>query len=517
VLTRHKRKTLERIKAEKFDAALLSATKWAKLEQSPEAIYALALCHSKTGNHLLAARHLEELLKLEETHRDAIALLALARYQLRDFTQARQLLNRINQLGGELSEQTLLVLADLCMRFKEYRQARDYGERLVVLKPDNASYWLPLANMYHYCHQTDQAENACRKVLELTPNNFGACYALSQYQQAKPDKNNLELFEKAYRANAGNSQAEFFLGTALAKEHEDLNHFDEAFRWMDTAMSARRSQISEDQVLQERKLLTDVREAFLTIERPAGGGHPSARPLFILGMPRTGTTLLEQIIGALDGVHVAGELDDFDIALWDQLNPQKTATSLNEAYLQNARRLNFTRLGSDYVDSVSQRIGDCRYFIDKKPQNFITAGYIALALPRAKIICLQRDSMDTCFANFKQAFGGPSHLYSYRQEDTARYYLAYVALMAFWKAQFPDRILEVSYEDLATNTEATAKRVLDYLGLDWDPQCLAFYKQPRISGSASSEQIRRPVYTSSIGRWKHFGSQLQPMRQALAE
>jgi hypothetical protein len=236
-----------------------------------------------------------------------------------------------------------------------------------------------------------------------------------------------------------------------------------------------------------------------------------------VGLPRTGTTLAERILGSHPAVFAAGELNNFALQMMQQLRVQFGQAKLpRHDLVEKSAELDFARLGQAYISSTRPRTGHTPHFVDKMPLNFLYTGLIHLALPRAKIIHLTRHPMDTCYAIYKRLFQD-AYPWSYDLEEIASYYLAYRRLMAHWKAVLPGVIHELAYEDLVRDVEGEARRLTDFLDLPWDPQCVRFYEGSAISTTASASQLRQPVYSSSVGLWQKYAQALEPVAIKLSE
>ncbi|MEH6593355.1 MAG: sulfotransferase [Halioglobus sp.] len=250
-----------------------------------------------------------------------------------------------------------------------------------------------------------------------------------------------------------------------------------------------------------------------------GGATSSDRPIFIVGMPRSGTTLLERIVSSHSGVYSAGELQDFAIA-FKQLSGSRTQALLDPDTIRAGEQISFDDLGQRYLNRTRSRSGHSAHYIDKMPLNFLYAGLIHKALPHARIICLRRNPMDTVLSNFRQLFALRFSQYNYAYDlmDTARYYLFFDKLMSHWQTVLPDEVFhQVHYEDLVEDTEAQIKSILEFLGLPWEEQCLEFHQNSAPVATASAVQVRQPIYRSSIARWKTVEAQLEPVKALFLE
>ena len=297
------------------------------------------------------------------------------------------------------------------------------------------------------------------------------------------------------------------LNYALGKEHEDLGQYDAAFEAYDAGARLRRQhmqyRVETDIQRIERIGATFTKEWI--IDRRAGCQSPG--PIFLFGLPRAGSTLLERMLGAHSAITAAGELQDFGIAVMAQAS---AAGAAGEDLIQRSADLDPRRLGEAYIASTSARARKSGLFVDKLPGNFLYAGLIAAALPDAPMIHIHREPRDAGFAMYKALFK-QAYPFSYDLAEIGRFMLAYQALMSHWRAVLPGRICDVSYERLVEDPEGVLREVLDHCGLDFEPDCLSFHRSSQASSTASSVQVRRPIYQSSIGAWRRYERHLGPL------
>ncbi|HRD28065.1 MAG TPA: sulfotransferase, partial [Caulobacter sp.] len=256
-----------------------------------------------------------------------------------------------------------------------------------------------------------------------------------------------------------------------------------------------------------------------TAPRPAGGapGHGSAAPIFVFGLPRSGTTLVERIITSHPDVISTGEPMDF-AGLVRRFAGAPTRELIDGPTLRAVPPGDLSNLGAAYVEAIRARHPGGSRFTDKTPLNFLFGGLIHAALPQARMVCLRRHPVDSCLAVYRQRFTTGSAYYDwvYSLEATARFYLAFDALVAHWRATLPaDRFREVTYEDVVSDQEGQSRALLDWLGLPWDDRVLAFHENAAPVSTASAVQVRRQVYASSVGRWKRYGDRLRPLTDIL--
>jgi hypothetical protein len=251
------------------------------------------------------------------------------------------------------------------------------------------------------------------------------------------------------------------------------------------------------------------------VEAPAGNGFSGAAPIFVVGMPRTGTTLVERILSSHPLVASAGESQNLPL-LVKRAAGTRSNRVLDEATVAEAASLDFSALGRDYVASTRPP-GRKPRFVDKMPLNFLYLGYIHLALPNAKIVCLRRHPLDTCLSNFRQLFARDFSYYNYAYDlgDVGSYYVLFDSLMRHWRETLPGKILEVEYERLVEDQEAQTRRLLEFCGLPWASECLDFHENRSPVATASAVQVRTPMNAASVGRWRHYAAELSMLRTQL--
>ena len=293
---------------------------------------------------------------------------------------------------------------------------------------------------------------------------------------------------------------------ALAKAYRDLGNHEQSFCHLLQGNALVRKTMSYDET-QALALLTRTREIFNREVFAARKclGDPSPVPVFIFGMPRSGSTLVEQILASHPEVFGAGEITDFHQALVTLGAEQNLSPDLGEAELR--------RIGGDYVAAVISRAPSARRISDKMPANFRYAGLIHLALPRARMIHARRDPVDTCLSCFMQRI---PQSYTYDLGELGRYYRAYERLMAHWRKVLPASVmLEVDYEDVVEDLEAQARRIVAHCGLEWNEACLSFHKTERPVHTASVVQVRQRLYRGGVGRWLPYKDMLRPLLDEL--
>ncbi|MFT3809603.1 MAG: sulfotransferase [Micropepsaceae bacterium] len=300
------------------------------------------------------------------------------------------------------------------------------------------------------------------------------------------------------------------LNYALAKEREDLGDDTGALAALMRGASRRRAMMSyrvQDDVATMRDIAAAFDETYVagTAADPAPGG-----PVFVLGLPRSGTTLVDRILSSHSAVASLGEINDMALAMTRGAGPAGSKADL----VRRAAAADAAAIGADYIARTRAYGVDAPFLIDKTPLNFLYIGLIARALPTARIVHLSRHPMDSCFGMFKTLFrmGYP---FSYDFGDLAAYYAAYDRLMAHWRRILPGRLIEMRYEEIVDNQERETRRLVAACGLDWQDACLDFHNNAAPVSTASAAQVRRPIYREALGRWRRLGRGLDPLRNAL--
>jgi tetratricopeptide (TPR) repeat protein len=382
-------------------------------------------------------------------------------------------------------------------------------ERALVLEPGYIEAQNDLGNALKELGRFDEAVIALRKTLALDPRRPGAYLDLTEVGRIRTDDPLVAAMEALLndQETAGGS-AVVPLHFALAKVYGDAGRHDEAFRHLLLGNAQRRRELVYDETaeLAQFARIKQVVTAEL-LQQKAGSGDPSAAPLFIIGMPRSGTTLVEQILASHPEVHGAGELEE--LSLLARALPYPVGLPAADAAALRA-------LGADYVRRVQGRAGAARWVTDKMPANFYHVGLIRLALPNARIIHARRNAVDTCLSCFSRFFNGSAQSFSYELGELGRYWCQYDALMAHWRQILPaGAMLEVQYEDLVADLETQARRILAYCGIAWNDACLAFHETKRPVRTASATQVRQPLYKSAVGRWRVYERHLAPLLKEL--
>ncbi|HVI25022.1 MAG TPA: sulfotransferase [Xanthomonadaceae bacterium] len=515
------------------DPALLAAAAALADNHIPEAEAQLRALLKRAPTDVAAIRMLAEVAARLGRDEDAEVLLARCLELAPGFHAARQqhalVLNRGNRHAEALEEIERLLAIDpanpgyrnlkavVLGRIGDYPQAIALYDQLLAEYPRHAQLWMSYGHALKTAGETARAIDAYRRSIALDPGCGEAYWSLANLKTFRFEDADIPAMRTQLARGDLGEDARLHFAFALGKAEEDAERYGAAFAHYAAGNALRRSQLpysaDDNHARVERARQVYTRDFFAA---RAGWGAPDPDPIFIVGLPRAGSTLLEQILSSHPAVEGTMELPEV-IALTRELRrasgaPQSTSYHDVLATLDaDAVRA----LGARYLERTRiQRRGGAPLFIDKMPNNFAHVGLIHLALPNAKIIDARRHPLACCFSAFKQHFAR-GQAFSYDLADLGRYYRDYVALMAHFDDVLPGRVHRVIYERMVEDTEAEVRRLLDYCGLPFDPACLRFHENDRAVRTASSEQVRRPIYRDAVEHWRHFEPWLGPLAGAL--
>ncbi|MEO9078985.1 MAG: sulfotransferase [Rhodanobacter sp.] len=483
--------------------------------QHPTVHYIAGVAAIELGQMPKALSHLHQAADLDPKKIDILTQFAKALAVVKMVPEARRAADRAMALAPS-DAITLDTLGVVYSQVNAHVEARAAFRAAVALNPRYAPYRFNLATALLANGDIDAAGDELETCVEIDPQYWKAHLTLARQRRQTPENNHLDRLQSLLGDQQDNIEALTSLHLALAKEYEDCADYPMAFahytRGKSAAGAGRGYNIAQDEAL-----FAAVMAEFPVVEM-APTGCSSDEPIFVIGMPRSGTTLVERIISSHADVYSAGELLNFGLTL-KRLSGSRTPRVLDLETIQRAHAVDWTVLGERYLQSTRPATGSKAHFIDKLPHNFLYVGWIARALPNAKIICLRRDPVDTCLSNFRQLFArlSPNFGYSFDLLDTGRYYALFDRLMAHWQHVLPGRILEMPYEALVESQGARTHQLLDFCGLPWDDNCLHFEHNAAPVNTASVVQVRSPMYRSSLQRWKKYEPQLGELLSVLRD
>jgi tetratricopeptide (TPR) repeat protein len=504
------------------------------------------IAHHRAGKKEEAERSYRQVLEYAPNQPDALNLLGVLAADAGLLDMAVDLMERalvtrprdphiLNNRGHALSE------------LRRNEEARDHLERAVALNPDFDEAKVNLGRVLRALGEVDaalelwravwekddrvfaalvgitgilsdqgrfaEAEQAARQVIERLPHRPVGYISLAHAHKFKTDDGTVAEIESQLKDDTIPENEKISLHYAAGKVSDDLGHYGEAFRHFDAAnkMSYKGFDHKENENYRRQKKTVFSKRFF---KDRKGWGDPSEVPVFIIGMPRSGTTLTEQILSAHPDVYGAGEIESFErmAVLSEQISPSRDEFPMN---VLKVTEYGAKLIGQRYVRDLMHRTNrPVTRITNKMPHNFELVGLIAMTLPNAKIIHCRRDPIDTCLSCWTKNFND-AHAYNRSLGDLGRYYQGYHALMQHWRETIPMPILDVDYESYTSDLEGTARRIVDFVGLPWDPRCLEFYKVDRAVRTASQWQVRQPIYRTSVQKWRKYMPHLQPLLDTL--
>ncbi len=446
-------------------------------------------------------------LRLKPNHAETYFSIAAALFRQNRFEEVVATCRRALQIDPNYAEaHTNLGAALLSLGMTD--EAIAALHKAIALKPDLAEAHNSLAVTLTQLGRFSEAAVSFERAIALAPANVYFRLSASRVKRfvaGDPRLAELEVMAKDSTSRPVSDQIE--LHFALGKAYDDMGRSAEAFGHWLAGNTFKRQQIDYDEATTLAEL-DQVRSVYTSefIQASQGTGHPSSVPIFIIGMPRSGSTLIEQILASHPRVFGAGELHEFAIAV--------ESTTMGSGGSVGIKR-KMQDIGARYVAALERLAPGAIRITDKLPQNFIFAGLIHVALPNAAIIHITRDPIDTCLSCFSIMFTAKQD-FTYDLAELGRYYRHYQSLMAHWHRVLPPgRILDVRYEDVVADLEGQARRIVAHCGLDWDPRCLAFHKTERVVRTASATQVRQPIYKDAVERWRQYEEFLAPLMAEL--
>ena len=418
-------------------------------------------------------------------------------------------LDRAVRLGIE-SPKLLNAIGVLYGMCEDQEKSAPFLERAVKLDP-KPEYLYNLGTAQRMLGDISGAEDSFNRVIASNPLACRTHFLRSGLRKYTPEDHHAEELEQILKDGKVNWRGQVLLHYAAGKEYEDIGNYKASFAHVLAGAQIKRlnTQYAVDKDL--RVIDRIIQKLDRKVEP---GGVSSEEPIFIMGLPRSGTTLVERIVGNHSEVVALGELSIFGLELQAAINKAANKQLGQLDLIDRSLNVDFRRLGEVYLKKARLRDMKQRKFIDKMPMNYLYCGLINAALPNSKMIVLRRHPMASCYAMFKMNFEG-AYPFSYGLEDLGKYYIAFHRLIEHWKRVLGDEIYEIQYEDLIENQESQTRCLIDYCGLDWEDACLDFHENNAASSTASTLQVRQPIYKTSVDLWRNFEQELQPLADTL--
>jgi tetratricopeptide (TPR) repeat protein len=506
-----------------------------------------AAVHHRFGRLKEAEKIYREILVRDPRNVEALRLLALVAFTAEQFGQAEKLLQRAVGIApdflpawidlsraqlerldipaalasieraadqGPRSAQVQIQKANVQARAGRHQEAIETYRRANELNPESVAGFLGLGNTLKTIGRQAEAIDAYRRATSLRPEVSEAWWSLSNLKTFRFEDRECAAMERQLEAPGLPDEARVQFCFALAKALEDRGDFARAFELYDQGNRTRRAMEQYDPV-QTEVINERIRKVFDAdfLARHSGCGYPDPAPIFVVGLPRSGSTLLEQILSSHSLVDATHELPEVGRLIQQINRDSKDKITYPEA-VSAFDDVAWAALGRSYIDATRQYRHQAPRFIDKNPNNFASIGLLSIALPNARFVNARRYPLDTCLSCYKQLFarGQP---FTYDLTELGEYYLEYARVMAHWHAVLPGRVLDVHYESVVADQGGQARRLLEFCGLPWEDACLRYYETERAIRTASSEQVRLPIYDSSVGIWRRYERELAPLIEIL--
>jgi tetratricopeptide (TPR) repeat protein len=483
----------------------------------PEGHFLSGLFNKASTRPLKAVEAFEHALALDPDRYDAAIELAGQYSIARRNAEAATLLGRYEDMLGN-SPRYLDMAGTIYTEIGMAERAWPLYCKAIELQPEIALFQANKAACGVYLGKIDEAKAIYRQLLERFPAHQHNHYYLSRLEQAK-DAAHIEQMQRILHQLQLPPDKNVFLYYAIGKELEDLERWDEAFSYYRMAGNAIAS-VANYNVADDLGLIDKVIEVCSARWLADGSSGLDAvaagrTPIFVIGLPRTGTTLTERILASHSCVESLGETLFMPMIIRRESGVQ-SVERMTPAMIEGAARRDILRIAEGYLESVRYRLTDRPMFIDKLPFNFLFLGFIAKAYPDARVVYVRRNAMDSCFAMYKQVFTW-AYKFSYTLQDLGHYYVGYQRLLHHWREVLGDRLVEVEYEALVSDQETQTRRLLDGIGLEFEAACLSFERNEAASATASSVQVREKIHSRSVRKWTYFRQHLRPLQEILEQ
>tara|TARA_Y100001956_G_scaffold82765_1_gene105469 strand:- start:1897 stop:3510 length:1614 start_codon:yes stop_codon:yes gene_type:complete len=433
----------------------------------------------------------------------------------------RKVLQKLNAMTASLDSHTLTALAKLYFQSGHIQQAIAVYQQVITAEPDNHEVLYNLGSLYRYTGELNRSATCLAAALAIKPNDYQACSALAHVKKHHDAKSVIANINKCMADYAGDdsstaAHARASLHYAKGKVLEDSKQWQAAFTEYSAGAELKKSLqafTTEQEIQRIAAMQALVHQGYFK----AAPAEAADGPVFVVGMPRTGTTVVERILASHSRVTSGGELNFFPMTLLEAggSNWFTGPEGVTPEVLEKVAKQDMAAIGERYMALARDYLNTQGVFIDKLPLNALFVPIILSALPNARIIQVQRNAMDTAFSNFKMLFNR-GYEYSYSLEDIGAYLPAYQSMMQQWQDSFPEQILTVSYEQLTANPEHISREILSFCQLDWEAACLQFHIQAGATQTASASQVIEPLHNRYVGQWQQFKEPLVALKSELA-
>tara|TARA_B100000787_G_scaffold155464_1_gene130985 strand:+ start:311 stop:1861 length:1551 start_codon:yes stop_codon:yes gene_type:complete len=501
--------TVNLFKAKRFDELILKGIILIKKFPDQPIFYNItALAYNAVGKCNKAKKLLNEVLKKEPNNISVLNNMGLTSVDCGEDVEAEEYYNRALEIDSGFID-VLINLGNLKTKQNKSEEAKEFFIKAIKINNKITPPKLALAGYYEQSGNFEEAKNLYKEILKNEPNFTIADKSLSLIHKYKDGDNHLKVMEEKLTKNIGEEGTER-LNFAIGKAYEDIGDYEKSFKFILTANKLHKK--NTDYNVKKEILSFEKIKNFFENNKLKSLDNYGQKLIFILGMPRSGTTLTEQILSSHQNVYGAGELsflkNIIDKTLFDKDD------NFNGDILNIKPEL-LTKMKIDYLKKIEAFGNKKEYLIDKAPLNFKWIGFILAMFPNSKIIHCTRNPMDICWSNYKNMFQSKSMDYTCDLDDLTIFYKAYDNLTKFWHEEFGNKIFNMSYENLVINKKLETKKMLEFCSLGWDNNCLDFHKNKKPVSTASLAQVRQPLYNSSVGKWKNYSNNLEALKKQI--
>ena len=466
----------------------------------------LALAYNGLGKYDLAIETLDKAIKFNPNNIFVLNNLGLVHGNLDNNKIAEEYLSRALNITPSFLDASI-TLANLKSRTNQNEVAIKILEKMEKIYKKNYVLNFTLGNCYQQKGEFEKALVCFKNCLEIDPKNTGADKAISIMTKYKVGDLHLKEMQTKFDMVKLDDH-KILLGFALGKACEDIKDYNDSFKYLSVANKIK-DQRTKYSIIEDEGLFKNIKEVFNIKNIPEIKPH-NKKIIFVLGMPRSGTSLIEQILSSHKEVHGAGELNHINNFIEKKF--MRSKFEFNENKINNFKTDDLMEFQKYYMDKIQT---DKKIIIDKAPLNFKWIGFLLTAFPNCKIIHSNRNAMDVCWSNYKNFFTSPRLNFCYNLKNLGKFYLLYKDLMSFWNNLFKNKIYNINYENLIKEQKKQTEDLLNFCGLDWDENCMAFYKNKKTVATASLVQVRSPIYKSSIEKWKNYSKELSGLLNIL--
>jgi tetratricopeptide (TPR) repeat protein len=471
-----------------------------------QAHYLIGRVAVQTGQLDISLKAFEAAVNADPNLADYWAFLALVYSQSNQSSKAANALTKASNLGCN-NAYACYTMAHVYSTAGQFSEASNLLIKATELSPKNSIYFRALGVNYLETGHISVGEEMLEQAVSLNGYDAESWWTLSSLSKATNNER-AEKILTIMQETKKHPREHAYLAYAAGKWFEDTQSWDNAFAAFEQGSEAKRKIVDYDNSLAKRTFAALKELCNAQWLNATGTNSDDCAPIFVVGQPRTGTTLIERIISSHSKVHSAGEPVQLAMAL-RAITGVRTREFISAELVSKAISIPGAEVATAYLSGLGALRGNTPFFVDKFPMNFMLIGFIAKAFPNAKIIHVTRSPADTCFAVYKQLFEDV-YPHSYKQSEMAEHFLMYRDLMAHWHTIMPGRIYDVAYEDVVADNTLQAQKLIAYCGLEWEEACSHFEKNKSAVATASSVQVREPVHSRSIGRWKMYEKQLAP-------